>query len=100
MHKDNAKSNTQITKNIKGKSVMGEPSKQDAKGKQYFRCHEHSHIASQYPIRNLFVEGEQEYNDEFEEEIYEPIENTSESDEDVRVSNICLSVDRCLYSKR
>lgn len=40
---------------------------------------------------------EREDDDDLEENVYEPIGNVSESDEDVRISNICLSV-RCLYT--
>lgn len=50
------KPNTQTNKDPKGKSVISEFSKQDAKDIEYFRCHENGHIASQCPTRNLLVE--------------------------------------------
>jgi len=36
--------------------------------------------------------------DEFEEEIYEPIGSASDTDVDIRISSIQLSVIRCLHT--
>lgn len=68
-HENNVKPNTQTTRDPKGKSVIGESSKQDAISVEYFKCHEYGHIAALCPTRNILVEGAQEDDDEFGEEI-------------------------------
>lgn len=92
------KPNTQTNKDPKGKSVISEFSKQDAKDIEYFRCHENGHIASQCPTRNLLVEPAHVDYDEFEGGIYEPIGNANDSYENVRVFTTRLNIVRCLYT--
>ena len=61
-----------------------------------FRCHSYGHIATQCLSRNFLAEGADLDDDEFE--IFEPVGSVSDTDEDVRVSCIQLSVIRCLHA--
>ena len=72
--------------------MIGESSKQGAKGTHCYRCHDYGHIVAQYPFRNLLIEGADLDDNEFEDEIYEPVGSASDTDVNVRVSSIQLSV--------
>lgn len=75
---------------------MGETSKQSAKGTRCFRYHNYGHVAVQCPTRILAVEGVHlDDDDEVEEEIYMPVEYTSDID---KVSSIQLNIVRCLHT--
>lgn len=49
-------------------------------------------------IRNLLVQ-EHKYDDDLEEDVHKRAGTTSESDEDMEVSNVRLSVVTCIYTK-
>ena len=78
--------------------MIGESSKQGVKGAQCYRCHDYGHVAAQCMPRDLFVKGDDLDGNEFEEEIYEPAGSASDTDENVRVSSIQLSIARCLHA--
>ena len=80
-------SNTHATRDLKGKSVIGESS-MNAKGSQYFKCQR------LWPSRNLLF---READDEIEKVVYEPTGSVTDSD-DVRVFSIQLSVIRCSHT--
>ena len=60
-------------------------------------CHGHGHVVSQCLSRNFLIEGDDLDDDEFKE-IYKPVGSASDTDKDVRVSRIQLSVIRCLHA--
>jgi len=97
MPEDTIKPNTNITKDPKGKSMIGGSAKQGAKVTQCHRCHGYGHIVAQCPSRNLLVERAYLDDDEFVE-IYKSMGSASDTNEDVRVSHIQLSVVRCLHA--
>jgi len=87
------------------KSVIGKTSKKGATGMQCCRCHGYAHVAAQCPSRNHLVEDADLDDDEFEKNVRnlgflerEPVRSASDTDENVRLSRIQLSVARCLYN--
>ena len=94
---DTVRPNTNTTKDPKGKSVIGESSKQGAKGMQCYRCHDYSHVDAQCLSGNFLIARADLDNDEFDDKIYKPVGSAIDTDENVRVSSIQLSVVKCLH---
>ena len=60
--------------------MIGESSKQGAKGTQCYKCHDYDHVATQCPSKNLLVEGAGLDDDEFGEKIYEAVRSVGDTD--------------------
>ena len=65
----------------------------NVKDSQRFKCQGYGHIVAQCPSRNLLVREADD--DEIETVVYEPTGSATDSNDDVRVSSIQLSVVRC-----
>ena len=57
-------------------------------------CQGNGHVVAQCPSRNLLVREV----DEIETVVYEPTDNVTDSDDDVRVSSIQLGIVRCSHT--
>jgi len=62
--------NANTTKDPKGMLVIGESSKQGAKGMLCYKCHGYAHVAAECLSRIRLVEGIDLDDNKFEEEIY------------------------------
>jgi len=67
----NTRPNTNTTKDLTDKSVIGEPFRQTTSGMKCFRCHEHSHDVAWCPTRSLLIK-DVGLNEGNLENVYEP----------------------------
>ena len=77
-------SKTHTTRDPKGKSVIGESSR-NTNGSQCFKCQGYSHVAGQCPSRNLLIK---KVNDEIETVVHESPSSATDFEDHVRVANI------------
>ena len=87
--------NTYTNRDPKGKSVIGESSR-NAKGSQCFKCQCYDHVAAQYPSRNLLIKKIND--DEIETIVREATGSATNSNDDVRAASIHLGVIRCAHT--
>jgi len=75
--------------------VISESSK-NAKDSQCFKCQGCGHVIAQCLSRNLLIRETDD--DEIETTVHEPTSSATDSDDDVRVSRIQLSIVRCSHT--
>jgi len=96
---NNDKPNTTISKDIKGKTMIGESSQQVTKGTKCFKCHGYGHFAYRCPTRSLLLnEVHDDKDHEFKEVVHDPTRDFTDVEEDLKEYGTHLNVITCLHA--
>jgi len=71
-------------------------SSRNTRGSQCFKCQGYGHIVAYCFFKNLLIKEDND--DEIETVVYELTDIATNSDDDIRISNIQLGVVRCLHT--